>query len=166
MDKNVKKTAIDNLISIGYFWISFPNHLMAHSIWSMLDQVELDKASKKKTDDFYHDWKTIFTDKQNEKPADIVIPEEYCLDEDKKMLWIMSQAIMNLISTGNFELAYMNLLEVGMEWHELYANVIGMIRKTEFCQPFSEWLVNHIYVAFDINGGEEMEMAGYRIQKI
>lgn len=166
MDKTLKKMVTDNLVSIGYFWIGFPNHLMAYSIWSMLNQTDLDQASRKKTNDFYHDWKSVFADRQNEKPADVKIPERYCLDEESKMLWIMSQAIMNLISTGNFELAYVHLLEVGMEWPELYANVTGMIRKTEFCQPFSEWLVNHIYVAFDINGRQELEAAGYRITKI
>ena len=168
MDKQLINDTISNLVTIGYFWIGDENPQCALNIYKLLKQLNnLTKAQQKKIDDLYHDWKSLFSVKYKEESFEIIeIPQTYKINDERKLLWISSQTIMNMIASANFEMGYMFLLEMSENWHELYINIIELIKKSEFKMSFSEWLTMHFLVALDINGSKEMELAGYKITKI
>lgn len=168
MDKQLTNDTISNLVAIGYFWIGDDNPQCSLNICKLLQELNnLTKAQKKSVDDLYHDWKALFLTKYKEDKFEVIkIPKNYTSDDERKLLWISSQAIMNMIASANFEMAYMFLLEMSQEWNELYINVIDLIRKSEFKLSFSEWLTMHFMLALDINGKKDMELAGFRIEKL
>lgn len=168
MNNTLKDNTISNLVSIAYFWIGDENPQCALNIYKLLDKLDnLTKSQRKKIDDLYHDWNSLFSVKYHNTNFETVgIPKSYSADDDIKLLWISSQTIMNLIASANFEMGYMFLLEMSEDWNELYINVINLIKKSEFKMSFSEWLTMHFMLALDINGTSEMELAGYKIIKL
>lgn len=168
MTKEIKKDIIDNLVAIAYYWQGDENANCSLNLAKMLKSLkDITKGQSKKIQDLNDDWVAFFSSRV--KQSDIVlnpIPEKYNANDDLKLLYMSTQAIMNLISSTDYEMGYMFLTEMSSEWPELYINVINIIKNNEMKIPFSEWLITHTLVAFDILGKTEIEYAGYRITKL
>lgn len=167
MTNSVKTDIIDNLVAIASFWITEDNPQSALSIINLLKKIELDSKQKKRVDDLYYDFKNILRKKNYDesKHKDIIIPEAYDTDE-RKLMWVSGITIMNMFSSGNFEMAYTSLIQMSINWPELYAFVVKSMDKQPFKMQVCEWLFEHFCVLKDIVGDEDIRLLGYKIEKI
>lgn len=168
MTEQIKIDSIESLVTIAYYWIGERNPQCAYSIIKLLEKLELSKKSAKRLDDLTSDFKTFFNGINHTFDYDtfeeIDIPNNIN-SEEEKLLWISGITILNLISSGNFELGYTMLMDMSINWKELYIYVVNSLKKQPFVNMFSEWLITHFFMAYDLLGEKEMSMLGYKIIK-
>lgn len=165
MTNSVKTDTIQSLITIAYYWMGEQNPQSTLSIIKLLYKLDLTTVQGKKVDDLYHDFKTFFKTYDEKLFQEIKIPAQYETDE-QKILWISGITIMNLFSSGNFELAYTQLMDMSLNWNELYIYVVNSLKKQPFMQEVANWLVTHFFMACDLLEKNDIELMGYRIEKI
>lgn len=166
ISNSVKTDVINSIISIAYYWIGEQNKQSAKAIINLLYQLKLTTVQGKKVDDLNSDFKTFFKTKdENVKFSSLKIPEKYDTEE-KKLMWVAGTTVLNLFSAGNFELGYVELIDMSADWNELYVYVINSLKKQSFKNEIADWLVMHFLMAYDLLGQEEIESLGYKITKI
>lgn len=164
MKNSLKSDVVNSLVSIAYFWMGEDNSQCALSICRLLYELDLSTVQLKKVDDLYSDWKSMYSLKTPEKTIPkIVIPPEFAQTEDGKFLWVFTNTIINLFASGNFELAYANLMDVSINWEDSYTFVVMNLRKTEYWEEIYNWLMAHFFMAVDLLPDDEIKFAGYKI---
>ena len=162
----VKEQMIKSMITVGYYFLTDEQPHASLCIYKWLSKLTIINTKlKKELDNFHNAWKTTFQDK---KESDFEIPpiNDNGDDEEQKLLYVAAQIIMNVLSIGDYEMGYMHLVEWSEDWPLLYIQVKEMIKKSSFKMSFTEWLMGHTFMAFDILGEKEFQSAGYSIKKI
>jgi len=166
MTNSIKTDVIKSLTLISYYWLEEENYQSSYSIIQLIKELTLTKKQYDMVEDLLHDFNVMSKNKYDKKfYQKITIPDEFS-DEDKKILWISGVCIMNLFASGNFELAYTHLMEMSLNWNELYTFVINNIKKQAFANEVAEWLFTHFLMAVDLLGKDDIEMLGYKVTKI
>lgn len=166
MTDTIKTDVINSLVAISYFWMGEDNPQASLSIIKMLHNIELPTVLKEKVDDLYSDFKTFFTGKYDEEVfSEIKIPEKYITDENK-LMYIAGITILNLFSSGSFEVGYNQLIDMSVNWNDLYVYVINSLKNQKFKNEVTDWLLGHTYMAYDIIGNDDMIALGYKVTKI
>lgn len=167
MTKQEIDELVIRLITLGYYWVGDDNYSCSLNLVHHLRTVNCSQVAKDKVGNFYDDWVTIFSQKYKESEIELFeIPENYNSDDEKRLLWIATQGIMNLLNSTDFEMGYLLLMELTEDYPLIYANIIHIIKNSDIKLPLSEWLVAHMLMARDINGDEDIEFAGYKITKL
>ena len=165
MTNSIKTDTLQSLITIAYYWMGEQNPQSTLAIIKLLYKLDLTTIQGKKVDDLYHDFKVFFKNYDEKLFSEIPIPERYETDE-QKLLWIAGTTIMNLFSSGNFELAYTQLMDMSLNWNELYIYVVNSLKKQSFMNEVANWLVTHFFMSCDLLEKNDIELMGYRIEKI
>ena len=164
ISNSVKSDVINSIISVAYYWMGEQNKSCSLSIIKLLYQLKLTTVQGKKVDDLYNDYNTIFKDNKT-MHSTLTIPKQYDTDE-KQLMWVAGTVILNLFNSGNFELGYTQLMDMAIDWNDLYVYVINSLKQQPFKNEIADWLVTHMLMAYDLLGQKEIESLGYKIQKI
>lgn len=166
MTNSIKTDVINSLVAISYYWMGEDNPQAALSIIKLLYKIDLTTIQGKKVDDLYSDFKTFFKDKFDETNfTNIEIPKNYKTDENK-LMYIAGITILNMFSSGNFEVGYNQLIDMSVNWNELYIYVINSLKNQKFKNEITDWLLGHVYMAYDLIGEKDMLALGYKITKL
>lgn len=159
---SVKKDIIDSIVTVAYYWMGEQNQQATISIIGMLEQIDCNPLDKK-VSDLHKDFQTFFHNPDESLYQKIMVQGE---DEEKKLLWVAGVCVMNLFKSANFELGYTVLMDMSINWPELYSSVISTLRKQPFKDEVVMWLVTHFIMARDLVGEDEINMMGYSVKKI
>lgn len=168
MDKQTKTNIIDSLVTVGYYWMSAENVSCALTVQDLLTKLNIkDKQLKKRIDGLKDDCHNIqMSNSSNKNFQKLSIPKEYEADEDTKLLWVTTQVLLNIFNCGDFEMGFTFLMEMSHDWQILYFNVITVLKKSQVKEELTDWLTMHFLMAADLNDSKELELAGYKIEKI
>ncbi len=162
----MKDVFVEKLVTLAYFWIGSENYYCSYNVLMLLKELkEVSHKNKERIDGLEHDWNTLFGIKYKKEEIEIIpIPNNYALNDDLKIHYILCQTIMNLIQAGEMEMAYIYITDCAQEKEEIYRELISMIGKSKMKEPFTEWLLLHTMLAYDINGKKDMEFLGIKVE--
>lgn len=165
MTESLKFDIISSIVQMGYYWMGEQNSNAVESIIGLLRQIELNGQMQKKVDDLEHDYKSFFHLQADAAIESLIdIPEGK--DEEQKLLWLSGVCIMNIFKVGDFEMAYTMLMQMSLNWNDLYRSVIGTLQKhTEIKNELAQWLMTHFFMACDLLGEDEINMMGFTVKK-
>lgn len=163
MTSEQKTDKINEIVMIGYYWLSEDNFHCAQNINELLKQIPMNSIQKKRAQELESDIKTMAASKKFD--LSLINPIKLTeTDEETKLLKVSSLSIMNLFNAGNFEMGYTFLFEMSEDWPILYQHVIEMLKKFNFKNELVKWALTHFLFAKDI-AGEELSVGGYKIIK-
>lgn len=164
MTEQEKLDKINEIVMIGYYWLSEDNFHCAQNISELLKQIPMNTKQEKRIKELESDIKTMATSKKFDLSliAPITLPES---DPETKLLNVASLSIMNLFNAGNFEMGYTFLFEMAEDWPILYQRVVSMLQKFNFKKELIEWAITHFLFAKDIAGNDDFNVGGYKIIK-
>ena len=161
-----KEEIINTLLPIGYYWLGESNPHATLTICKWLETMSMSPKTKGKLTALRKNWNVTF-EGRSESEFQIPMPDVLKFyDEEKRLMWITTNIIMNMIAVGAFEMAFMNLCDIANIWNDFYLVMLDMIRKSKEKTAFCEWLMMHTMTAFDIVGEKDMTFLGYEIKKI
>jgi len=165
MTNSVKTDIILSLVSIAYYWMGEQNQQAAEAVTCLIKQLDVDDKMKKKISDLDKDIHTFFhCPADYEIPIHVKIPENK--DEEHKVLWVSGVCLMNLFKSGNFELGYTMLMDMSINWNELYKSVIDTLKNNnDIKNELGSWLMAHFFMACDLLGTNEIKMLGFTVKK-